>query len=171
MGGMIGQTFALKYPGVFQSMVLADTTSRRPPDAAKMWSERIQNAQAKGMGALVEGTLARWFTEPYRRAHPDVTGRIGDGIKRTPVAGFVGCCHAISKIDLTDRLKTIKCPTLVIVGEQDEPFHAPSTAMAETIPGARLVVIPDAGHSPQFENPDAWIGAMRAFLGALVPAL
>jgi pimeloyl-ACP methyl ester carboxylesterase len=35
MGGMIGQTFALKYPGLFQSMVLADTTSRRPPDAAK----------------------------------------------------------------------------------------------------------------------------------------
>ncbi|HSD74837.1 MAG TPA: alpha/beta fold hydrolase, partial [Steroidobacteraceae bacterium] len=96
MGGMIGQAFALKYPGVFQSMVLADTTSRRPPDAAKMWGERIQNAQQKGMDALVEGTLGRWFTEPYRASHKDVMARIGNDIRTTPVAGFVGCCHAIA---------------------------------------------------------------------------
>ena len=50
MGGMIGQAFALKYPGVFQSMVLADTTSRRPPNAGQMWSERIAIAREKGHG-------------------------------------------------------------------------------------------------------------------------
>ena len=84
MGGMIGQAFALKYPGVFQSMVLADTTSRRPPDAAKMWGDRIQTAQQQGMGALVESTLGRWFTEPYRNARKDVMERIGNGIRAPP---------------------------------------------------------------------------------------
>jgi len=96
MGGMIGQAYALKYPGTFQSLLLADTTSRRPPDAAKMWGERVQTARSKGMDALVEGTLARWFTEGYRNARQDVMQRIGDGIRKTPVAGFAGCCHAIS---------------------------------------------------------------------------
>jgi len=43
---MIGQTFALKYPGMCQSLVLADTTSRRPPDAEQIWGERIRMARA-----------------------------------------------------------------------------------------------------------------------------
>ena len=88
MGGMIAQAFALKYPGVFESMVLADTTSRRPPDAAKMWGDRITAAREKGMGALVETTLARWFTEPYRNSRKDVMERIANDIRSTPVNGF-----------------------------------------------------------------------------------
>ena len=77
MGGMIGQTFALKYPGVFQSLVLADTTSRRPPNAKKMWGERVATARAQGMQGVLDSTLARWFTEPYRHTHKDVMTRIG----------------------------------------------------------------------------------------------
>ena len=42
--------------------------------------------------------------------------------------------------------------------------------MAEAIPGAQLVVFPDAGHSPQVENPSAWIAALTGFLSALSPA-
>jgi 3-oxoadipate enol-lactonase len=45
MGGMIGQTFALKYPGIFQSLALADTTSRYPKEAAGVWTERIKTAE------------------------------------------------------------------------------------------------------------------------------
>ena len=63
---------------------------------------------------------------------------------------------------LPDRL-----PALVIVGEQDAPFVGPSKRMAETIPDATLVVIADAGHSPQFENPDDWWSALSTFLARL----
>ena len=165
MGGMIGQTFALKYPGVFKSMVLADTTSRYPADAAGAWADRIQTAQSKGMAAVVDGTLARWFTEPYRKTNPPGVARVGASIKATPVAGFVGCCHAIPKINLTDRLKEIKCPTLVIVGEQD-----PGTpvAMAREIhdatPGSELVIIPSAAHLSNIEQADAFTAALMSFL-------
>ena len=99
MGGMIGQTFALKYPGFFQSMVLADTTSRRPPNAEQMWGDRVRTAREKGMDGVVESTLERWFTEPYRQTRKDVTDRIGDAIRATPVEGFAGCCAAIAKVD------------------------------------------------------------------------
>ncbi len=68
------------------------------------------------MGPLVETTLARWFTEPYRRSHEEVVRHIAHGIGATPVLGYIGCCEAIAKIDVTDRLHEIKCPTLVIVG-------------------------------------------------------
>ena len=71
MGGMIGQTAALKYPGIFRSMTLADTTSRYPAEAAPMWEERIRTAESKGMAPLVQPTLERWFTEPFRNKHPE----------------------------------------------------------------------------------------------------
>jgi pimeloyl-ACP methyl ester carboxylesterase len=62
------------------------------------------------------------------------------------------------------ELAAIGCPVLVVVGEFDEPFLEPSRAMADAIPHAELVVIPDAGHSPQFENPERWATVISDFL-------
>jgi 3-oxoadipate enol-lactonase len=165
MGGMIAQAFALKYPGVFQSMVLADTTSRRPPNAGQMWGERIQNAQTKGMGALVQGTLERWFTEPYRNSRKDVMEKIGNDIRNTPVNGFVGCCHAISKVDYLDRLKEIKVPALIIVGEQDHgtPPEA-ARVIQQNLPGSELKVIPSAAHISNVEQAQVFNDSMLGFL-------
>jgi pimeloyl-ACP methyl ester carboxylesterase len=59
-------------------------------------------------------------------------------------------------------------PVLVIVGDQDSPFVPHARRMAEAIPGARLEVVADAGHSPQFENPDAYAALLRGFLGSIV---
>jgi pimeloyl-ACP methyl ester carboxylesterase len=61
-------------------------------------------------------------------------------------------------------LARVHCPTLVIVGEQDTPFVDGSRAMAGVIPGADLVVVGDAGHSPQLENPGPWLEALQRFL-------
>ena len=165
MGGMIGQTFALNYPGVFQSMVLADTTSRYPAEAAPAWADRIQTAQTKGMDAIVEGTLERWFTEPYRKSKPPAVARVGASIRATPVAGFVGCCHAIPRINVTQRLKEIACPTLIIVGEED-PGTPVSMAreIHEAKPGSELVIIPAAAHLSNIEQPRAFTAALLDFL-------
>jgi pimeloyl-ACP methyl ester carboxylesterase len=65
-------------------------------------------------------------------------------------------------------MSTLECPVLVLVGEQDVSFIAASELMADVIPGAQLEFIPDAGHSPQFENPSAWFEALSKFL-ATVP--
>lgn len=165
MGGMIGQAFALKYPGVFQSMVLADTASRRPPEAATMWGDRIKIAREQGMEALVESTLARWFTEPYRNSHKDVMKRIGDDIRNTPVNGFIGCCHAISRLDYLDRLKEIKVPALIMVGEQDHgtPPEA-ARVIQQNLPGSELKIIPSAAHISNVEQADEFNKSMIGFL-------
>ncbi len=166
MGGMIGQTYALRYPGVFKSMVLADTTCSYPADAAPVWADRIKLAQTGGMRPIAEAMLARWFTEPYRKSHPQIMARIGGSVGATPVAGFVGCCHAIPKINLTERLKEIDCPTLVIVGEQD-----PGTPVVmareihDAMPGSELVIIPSAAHLSNVEQPHAFNAALLGFLG------
>jgi 3-oxoadipate enol-lactonase len=167
MGGMIGQTFALKYPGVFRTLTLADTTCRYPAEAAPVWAERIRTAESKGMEPLAQPTLERWFTEPFRKSNPAVVDGIRKLIVATPVAGFVGCCHAIPQINLAARLKEIRCPILVIVGEQD-----PGTpvAMAKEIhdnaPGSQLVVIPQAAHLANLEQPAGFTRALQDFLSA-----
>jgi pimeloyl-ACP methyl ester carboxylesterase len=58
-------------------------------------------------------------------------------------------------------------PTLVVAGDRDEPFLAPCAYMAKKIPGARLEVIPDAGHSANLEQPASFNRVLRQFLDAL----
>lgn len=165
MGGMIGQTYALKYPGMFKSLALCDTTSRYPAAAASLWAERIKTVEAQGMEPLVASTLERWFTAPFRQARPEVVAKVAAMIRSTPVPGYVGCSHAIPKINVTARLKEIRCPSVVIVGKDD-----PGTpvAMAEEIhqalPGSELVVIPSAAHLSNLEQPDAFNQALTKFL-------
>ena len=165
MGGMIGQTLALKYPAVLASLVLADTTSRYPAAAQPAWLDRIKAVQEHGVGVVAEATLGRWFTEPFRQSHPLVIERIGDDIRATPVAGFVGCCHALPTINLTHRLKDIRCPALIIVGEQDPgtPVEM-SREIHGAMPGSELVIIPAAAHLSNVEQPQAFNDALLAFL-------
>lgn len=167
MGGMIGQTFALKYPGVFTKLALADTTCRYPAEAAPVWAERIRTAQSQGMGPLAQPTLERWFTAPFRERNPGVVDVIRKLILATPVAGYVGCSHALPKINLTARLKDIKCPILVIVGA-DDPGTPVSMAreIHDNAPGSKLVVLPQAAHLANLEQPEGFTQALRAFLAA-----
>jgi 3-oxoadipate enol-lactonase len=165
MGGMIGQTFALKYPGVFRTLTLADTTSRYPAEAAPVWADRIKTVESKGMEPLAQPTLERWFTEPFRKSHAAAVDGIRKLIVSTPVAGYAGCCHAIPKINLTARLKEIKCPILVIVGA-DDPGTPPAMAkeIHDNAPGSKLVVLPQAAHISNLEQPEGFSRALREFL-------
>ena len=165
MGGMIGQTFALKYPGLLSSLTLADTTSRYPAEAAALWAARIQTAEKQGMQPLVQPTLERWFTEGFRKRAPDKVRAIGGAIAATPVPGYVGCSHAIPRIDVTARLKEIACPVLVLCGDQD-PGTPPamSREIHASTPGSRLVRLPDAAHLSNIEQPEAFNKALAEFL-------
>ena len=165
MGGMIGQTYALAHPGVFSSMLLADSTSRRPPNAAAMWGERIQMARSLGMAGMVESTLARWFTPAFRVAQPALMERVANGIRNTPVDGFCGCCEAIAKIDLLDRLQEIHCPALVMVGEHDHGTPPEmSRQMHGQLKGSEFMLIKDAAHIASMEQEAVFNQAMLAFL-------
>ena len=166
MGGMIGMTFALRHPGRFSSLVLCDTSSRVPPEAGPVWEGRIKIAMEQGMEPLVEPTLQRWFTEPFYKSSKPMMARVGQMIRDTPVPGYIGCCHAIPKINLTDKLGGIKCPVQVIVGDQDVGTPVVmSRAIQNAIPGSELVIIPSASHLSNLEQPQAFNNALADFLG------
>ena len=163
MGGMIGQVLALTDPGLFDRVVLADTGHTQTPETRKQWEERIATAESKGMEPLVQPTIERWFTKDFR--DKPIVKKIADLIRSTPVPGYVGCCQAISKLNTTARLKEIKRPVLAIAGEQDAA--APGTRyIGENVPGAKLVMIPQAAHIANIEQAETFNRALREFLSS-----
>jgi len=168
MGGMIGQVFALKHPAMVQSLVLCDTTSRYPSAAAPVWEERIKAVGAKGMEPMVAPTLERWFTAPFRARRRDLMDKVGAMIRSTPAPGYIGCCHAIPKINVTERLKEVRCPALVIVGEEDPgtPVEMAREIQA-ALPAAELAILSRASHLSNLEQPAEFNRVLGGFLDKL----
>ncbi len=165
MGGMIGQTFALKYPERVSALVLADTTSEHTTTPLSMWNERIRVANEQGMEPLVQPAIDRWFTESFRAQQPATVAKVAHMIRNTSVAGWSGCCAAIAAVNTTNRLHEIKCPVLVMVGEYDigTPLSA-ALVLHRNLERSTLVVISDAAHMTDVEQPRQFNRAVKMFL-------
>ncbi len=165
MGGCIGMTAAVKYPGLLRSLVLADTTSRYALQTAAMWAARIKTAETAGMEPVIEPTMDIWFTPDFRLREKTRVDRVRQMLRTTDPRGYVGAIRAIADVDLTERLGEIRCPTLVLVGEHD-PGTTPAMArvLAERIPGARLTILPAARHCSCVEAAAAFNDAVLGFL-------
>jgi 3-oxoadipate enol-lactonase len=165
MGGMIGQCLGLNHPHRLMSLVLCGTASIIPAEAQPVWQERLDKVRKKGMAALSEETLERWFTPAFLRQNPPVVKLIREQILTTPAAGFIGCAEAIRRLNYLDRISGIKTPTLIMVGEDDPgtPVSA-SEAMHERITGSTLVVLPSARHLSNVEQTAPFNAALLKFL-------
>ena len=165
LGGMIGQELALNHPDRILSLSLCDTAANLPPEAQPLWQERIETVRTKGLGALVEATLERWFTTAFLAGNPAQVEQIRRQFLTTPVAGFIGCVEAIRGLNYLDRLVEIRIPTLIIVGEDDPGTPvAFSEAIHERIAGSQLVVLPKAAHLSNVEQSRAFNQALLEFL-------
>ena len=162
MGGMVGMWLLTHAPERIDRAVLANTSAHMgPPD---LWNERIELAQEGGMEATVEPTVKRWFPAAFHVRAPATIDRMRAMIRRTSVAGYVGCCEAIRDMDQRKTIHTIRRPTLVIIGAND-PATTPEAgrAIQAAIPGAAIAVL-DAAHISNVEQPQAFTRAVEAFL-------
>ena len=162
---MIGQCLGLNYADRLTSLVLCSTAAVIPKEAKPMFEERKQIARQKGMPALVDGTMERWFTLPYLNTNPPAVDLIRKQFLATPVAGFIGCSEAILGLDYLDRLSEIKLPTLIMVGEEDQGTPvAASEAIHAGIFNSQLEVLPSAAHLSNIEQARAFNAGLLRFL-------
>jgi pimeloyl-ACP methyl ester carboxylesterase len=177
MGGMVVRQLPIRTPERVEAFVMMDTTAGPvtgfDPELMEIAADV---AFTRGKAALKElldmapvlETPAYLRTLDERPGYREFVERKWDDLSEI-MWGAMVLAMARQADDLAALAAAVHVPTLVVVGEQDEAFRGPSDAMAAAIDGAQLVVVPGAGHSPQFENPDAWIRALSHFL-ASVPA-
>lgn len=180
MGGMVAQVAALEAGGAarLDGLILMDTSHGPIGGIDTEMLELGKTVVAQGgMALLVEaqrGQSGALETPANQRVTAERPGYAEFGEAKTLAASadmWLGMIDEVvhSQADRLDDLASSLAgvPLLVIVGEQDAPFVPHAERMAAAVAGARLAVIPDAGHSPQFENPDAWFGALTGFLAEL----
>ncbi|QFI68618.1 3-oxoadipate enol-lactonase [Sinorhizobium alkalisoli] len=169
VGGLIAQALYQRRPDLVRALVLSNTAHKI--GTAEMWDERIAAVEKKGLAAIADGVLERWFTPAFRRPENAAFAGYRNMLVRQPVAGYVGTCAAIRDADYTDAAAKIAVPVLCIAGDQDgstPPDLVRSTA--RLVPGARFEIIRDAGHIPCIEQPAALLAVLRGFLAAAVRA-
>jgi len=172
MGGMVAMRFALAHPDRVLSLVLMDTVARPfrfiPP---ALLEPAVALTRSQGMAALAKILRAgRGVPRPAAAvAAEEAMGsdrwwsRIEAKLLNMDPAAYEGLGGA-NHDGVVDRLGEITCPTLVMVGEQDVVFLGLADELEAGIADARRMTIPDAAHSPQLENPEAWLAAIREHL-------
>ena len=163
LGGMTGQVLAATRPDKVDRLVLCATSAHMPPP--ELWRGRAELVRRQGMAAVADGVIGRWFT-PAGQASAGAAATRAELLATNPV-GYARCCEAIGAMDLRPRLAAIRAPTLVIAGAEDQ---GTPVAMAEeicrAIPGARLIVVPQAAHLIAVEQPDVLTAHIADFLSA-----
>jgi 3-oxoadipate enol-lactonase len=162
MGGMVGQWLGANAPDRIERLILSNTSSYYADKAP--WHDRIKFIKEKGLEALVEGNMQRWFTDEFRKNAPQTIARMKEMFVATKVPGYVGCCEAIAAMDFRASNPRISAPTLVIVGAKD-PATPPSAgeAIANAIKGAKLASL-EAAHISNMEQPQAYTKTVLDFL-------
>jgi pimeloyl-ACP methyl ester carboxylesterase len=167
MGGMIAQEFALQYPDRTLSLVLG-CTSPGGPNAVRAEAAAIQMLTGRA-GMTPEEAERAVIPFIYDPATPRQRIEEDLAIHRpwypTP-AGYTAQLQGIFVWQAFDRLGQISAPTLVIHGEADRLIPAENARLiASRIPGARLVLIPEANHLFTTDQPEAAHAALLQFLG------
>ncbi|OGL24461.1 MAG: alpha/beta hydrolase [Candidatus Rokubacteria bacterium RIFCSPLOWO2_12_FULL_73_47] len=162
LGGYVSLAFALAHPEMVEALVICDSgPGYRSADARAAWNARAHaraaELEARGLDALADRSR-------------EMREAMGEHRSAQGLAHAARGMLAQEGSRVIDGLPGIRVPTLIVVGDQDTPFLAPSDYMAKKIPGARLEVIAGAGHSANLDQPEAFNRVLLGFLDALPPA-
>ncbi len=168
MGGIISLRYVLAYPESVRSLVLMDTGAAPAGKLDDVFGPLAQLGREQGMPAVFATVKQFWVRQADAAglAAPEVMmQRVESKFTRMDPEAFGALADALGEYpSMVERLGEIACPTTVLVGENDTGLRASADVLAARIPGAELAVIPDAGHSPQEDQPQLWIDAVQRHL-------
>jgi 3-oxoadipate enol-lactonase/4-carboxymuconolactone decarboxylase len=163
LGGMIGQWLAARAPERVTHVVLANTSSRYPDPSAM--EARRKTVLERGMAAVAETVMQRFFTAESLAANPPAVAGIRRVLLATDPAGYAGCCAAVRDMDQTSILGAIRAPTVIVVGDRDvsAPWQGHGEVLARGISHARVEHLPSA-HLANVERPRSFTATLARFL-------
>jgi pimeloyl-ACP methyl ester carboxylesterase len=162
LGGYASLGFYLAHPEMVRALVICDSgPGYRNAEARTAWNQRAHERAAELESRGLDALSGR--SREMREA-------MGEHRSAQGLAHAARGMLAQEGSQVIDGLAGVQVPTLIIVGDQDQPFIAPCEYMAKKIPGARLEVIAGAGHSSNLDQPEAFNRVLRDFLDGLPPA-
>ncbi|NNM48024.1 3-oxoadipate enol-lactonase [Knoellia koreensis] len=163
LGGMTALRLAVREPDRVDRLVVLCTAAHLPP--AQGWLDRAATVRAHGTTAVADAVVDRWFTAAYLASHDDVRDANVAMVAATPPDGYAACCEAIAAMDQRDDLVQVAASVLAIAGA-DDPATPPGLLgeIADGVKEGRLLVVPEAAHLANAQQPQAITPAIIAHL-------
>lgn len=171
MGGYIALAFLADHPDMVKGLILCNTRAGADSEKAREGREATaRRVEAEGLEGLAGEMLPKMLTDATIVGRPDLSASVKAMMAGQRPVGVAAALRGMAtRPDRTPLLGSIKVPTLVITSSADTLIPpTESEAMAAAIPGSKLVVIPDAAHLSNVEDPEAFNEAVREFLASLM---
>ena len=167
MGGYVTLNLYRMYPQLFKGMIL--TSTRSGPDSPEGKVNRdasIKNALEHGASFIADNMIQKILSPVTTVSRPELVKSVHAIMADTSIQGIVGALQGMrDRPDSTPVLPKIDCPVLIIHGLDDQLIPIKEAeSMKEQIPEANLVVLSEAGHLPNLEQPDKYNLAIRNFV-------
>lgn len=164
MGGLIGQWLALHHPERIAKLALANTGAK--VGTAEGWDQRIAAVREGGMTGIADVVVERFLSEQWRTTHPVETEQARDTLLAIDPDGYVGCCSAVRDADFRESVGSISSRTLLVAGRHDLSVPPASLeSLGEAITDSEVVVL-DAAHLTNVEQPVEFNAALSRLLSA-----
>lgn len=169
MGGMVAQQIAVRHPQLVTSIVVANSSSRYDETFRGMWRSRIETALNRGMPAVADTVMTRWFTRAWRESQAGAKrmAQLRSVLEAMDTKAYAECAEGVSRIDFFATNPLIACPALVIAGTQDEATPlAMSHTICNAISGAELATL-EAAHLSAVERPAEFASLVAGFISRI----
>lgn len=165
-GGSMGIGLALQQPQRVRSLLAVACRAVMSEDFRAAWIERSARVRRDGVASFAAPTVARWFSDEFKAANPQVLQRVQAMVERTSTDGYCGYANAFIGLDYVAQLPQLQVPVTFVSGGKDFGGGHPDimAAMTAAVPGATQVIIPGVGHICNLEAPLAFNEVLRVHL-------
>ncbi|SLN72507.1 3-oxoadipate enol-lactonase 2 [Falsiruegeria litorea R37] len=168
LGGMIGPAYAVKHPDRVLSLGLLSTAAfRTKDDSEKVWGV-VHAMEEKGIPQVLETLTARWFTDDFLAAHPDVVRNRLKQVVETDPDVFLNVFRIYAGTEMSPWLDQVTAPALVLTGENDGGCNPRLNRLIDkALPNSGLVILPELRHSILLEAGEVVADHLHRFITSL----
>jgi 3-oxoadipate enol-lactonase len=164
-GAFVALELAVRHGNRFGRLMVADTLAAFPEAARAPFRGMAEKVRGGGIPAVLDTAIGRMFPPAFAAAQPQVVAARKTALSSADPECFARACLALAALDLRPRLAGIRNPALVLCGALDQTTPpALARELAQAIPGAAWREIPDSGHCPMLEQPEALVALISEFL-------
>ncbi|NBZ86300.1 alpha/beta fold hydrolase [Stagnihabitans tardus] len=165
LGGMIGPRYALRYPERVLSLGLWSTAAFRTEDDSAKVRAVVAAMREKGIGPVLDTLTARWFTDDFCAARPDVIDWRKRQVMATDPTVFLNVFDIYAETEMAPWLHEVKAPAQIITGENDGGCNPRLNRLIQgAMPGSELEILPGLKHAIFIEATEQVLPHVRRFL-------